>query len=278
MTLCVAWYAGNNIHFASDSRITEKGKYSDNAIKVMPVSIRVFSPNDSNTDKMETVFNKTYGMCFSGSFTGAYVVREFLISTLQQLQYIPGHVEVSFLQICRIIYKFYNYLICKLYDELDSDHIIEFFIAGYCPKDAKLKMGRFYIYSDDNYDTFVTKWNILDNKHNNIYAIGSGDDQFFHNYDKLGVIQNINIRVINAIKDTIDNNIISTVGGHIQYGTFDNSCNFSTSGIMYREYDGEGLLTKIGHYYAGVNMLGDEFDPKDDELFIMGSYIDPFCQ
>jgi hypothetical protein len=47
---------------------------------------------------------------------------------------------------------------------------------------------------------------------------------------------------------------------------------------MYREYDGEGLLTKIGHYYAGVNMLGDEFDPKDDELFIMGSYIDPFCQ
>lgn len=86
MTLCVAWKVGNKVFFASDSRISNGEKYSDYGIKIIPVPVTIFCPSAEGKNA-EIAFQATYGMCFAGSFVGAYVVREFLVIALQKLQY-----------------------------------------------------------------------------------------------------------------------------------------------------------------------------------------------
>ncbi len=276
MTLCVAWNTWKNIHVASDSRITIGDKYSDNAIKIIPVPIHVYEPRDSTTGEMPTLFHQEYGMCFSGSFLGAYVIREFMVCTLQRLQCLPRYVDLSFLQICHTIHKFYSYLVSTLYQDLESEHSIDFFISGYCPKDKSLNIAKFYIEYNKSYTGFKPKWITINNTTNFVEHLGTGGDEFKRNYDHLSTISDRNSRVMNAIKQTIDEQKIISVGGNIQYGSFDLSNDFSTSGISYREYDEHGILKKIRHCIAGIDMMDGAFDPKDDELFIMGSFIDPF--
>ena len=81
MTLCVAWKVGKGVFLASDSRISTGDKYSDYGIKVIPVPVTIFSPSEEGK-KANIAFQSTYGMCFAGSFVGAYVVREFLVIAL----------------------------------------------------------------------------------------------------------------------------------------------------------------------------------------------------
>lgn len=276
MTLCVAWNTGRNIHFASDSRITSGDKYSDNAIKIIPVPIHVYEPNDSDTGQMPTIFHQEYGMCFAGSFLGAFVIREFMVCTLQRLQCIPQFLDLSFFQICRTIHKFYKYLVSVLYYDLQFEHSIDFFVAGYCPNNKRLEIAKFYIQYDNALTDFTPKWTLINNTNQFVEALGAGDNEFRLNYDTLSSISDRNTRIMHAIKKTIDEQKVKSVGGNIQCGTFDSSNVFSTSGIVYCQYDEEGVLKKIRHCIAGIDMMEGAFDPKADELFIMGSFIDPF--
>jgi hypothetical protein len=276
VTLCVAWNTGRNIHFASDSRITSGYDYSDNAIKIIPVPIHVYEPNDSDTGQMPTLFHQEYGMCFAGSFLGGYVIREFMVCTLQRLQCIPNFMDLSFYQICRSIYKFYEYLVHVLYQDLQSEHSIDFFVAGFCPNNRRLEIAKFFIQYNAAFTDFTTKWTLIDNTTQFVEALGAGDNEFQINYRSLSSIPDRNNRIMHAIKKTIDEQKVKSVGGNIQYGTFDCHNVFSTSGIVYREYNKDGLLKKIRHCIAGIDMMEGAFDPKDDELFIMGSFIDPF--
>lgn len=276
MTLCVAWNTGSNIHFAADSRITSGNDYSDNAIKIIPVPIHVYEPKDNDTGQMLTLFHQEYGMCFAGSFLGAYVIREFMICTLQRLQCIPKFMDLSFYQICRSIYKFYEHLVHVLYHDLQSEHSIDFFVAGFCPNNKRLEIAKFFIQYNAAFTDFTTKWTLIDNTTQFVEALGAGDNEFLVNYGSLPSIPDRNKRIMHSIKKTIDEQKVKSVGGNIQYGTFDDHNVFSTSGIVYREYNEKGLLKKIRHCIAGIDMMEGAFDPKDDELFIMGSFIDPF--
>lgn len=275
MTLCVSWNTGTKIHFASDSRISNGITYSDYGIKVIPIPIKIFSPTESETGKISPVFEKTYGMCFEGSFTGAYVMREFLVIALQRLQYVPGWIEVSFLQICQIVKKFYNHLAQEIYHDLNYDHSINFFFAGYCPKEKTVKIARFFIQYGENLESYNPTYEIL-KKGDFVEAIGSGEEDFRKYLDSMTEKPNLNLKILNAIKQTIDGMEVPSVGGNIQYGNFDNKDDFTTYGIKDYEYDENGLLKAVKHYIAGINMTGDEFEPKNFELHIMGAFIDPF--
>ena len=70
--------------------------------------------------------------------------------------------------------------------------------------------------------------------------------------------------------------VLVPLGGNIQYGRFDNNLEFTTFGITDYKYNKKGLLKEVKHCIAGINMNGDEFEPKDSELHIMGSFIEPF--
>lgn len=214
MTLCVAWSDNSNIHFASDSRISNGCNYSDYGIKVIPIPVKVYSPTDHATGIATLAFEKTYGMCFAGSFTGAYVIREFLIIVLQRLQYIPGWIELSFENICKLIYKYYGHLLKNIQAELDYDHSVEFFIAGYCPLDKAIKLSKFFIDYGENIDSYNPRCHIYD-KPSVKEAIGTGDMIFEREFNKLATTNNFSIRIINAMKHAIEANEVPSIGGSI---------------------------------------------------------------
>jgi len=274
MTLCVAWKDKFNIHFASDSRIINGDKYSDYGIKVIPIPVKVFSPTEHTTGIATVAFEKTYGMCFAGSFTGAYVIREFLIVILQRLQYIPGWIDISFDNICKLIYKYYSHLLKNIHNELDYDHSVDFFISGYCPANKRIKLAKFFIDYGENIDSYNPKYHTYEEGPIK-EAIGTGNELFEFKFEKLESIADFNIRILNAMKQAIEANAVQSVGGSVQYGRFDNNFDFSTYGIADYVLE-EGKYLKIKHCIAGINMNGDEFDPKDSELHFMGEFIDPF--
>lgn len=275
MTLSVAWKNFNNIHFASDSRISSGDKSSDYGIKIVPVPIKVFTPNNSETGEISIAFEKTYGMCFAGSFTGAYAIREFLFITLQRLQFVQGRIDVSFDQICKVVDKFYVHLVQEIKDDLDYDHSIDFFLAGYCPIEKKLKIAKFFIEYGENFDKYIPTHEIFPDG-DFMESIGTGEEKFKKYYEDIETAANLSFRVLQAIKKAIDEGDIASVGGNIQYGKFDNHFDFTTFGITDYKFDEKGLLKEVKHCIAGINMNGDEFEPKDSELHIMGSFIEPF--
>lgn len=278
MTLCVAWNSPQNIYLASDSRTSNCGLHSDFAIKVFSVPVRVFSPSNRDSGTKEIVFDRSYGMCFAGSLPGAFVVREFLMNVLQRLQCVPGHVEGSFQDICLVIHKFYKHIVSKLSEGLKYNHSIDFFISGYCRVEKRIMIAKFRTEKEDSSETLRPMWEILDSTKLFVEAIGSGQEEFRQNLDRLGINENQKFRVLHAIKATIDGRREDSVGGNIQYGKFDKFNNFSTFGVTYHDYDAGGLLALTRYCIAGIDMIGTEFDPKDDELFITGAYIDPFLK
>jgi hypothetical protein len=273
MTLCVAWRVGGNTFFASDSRISNGKKYSDYGIKIIPLPITIFEPSmDGNMQK--EAFHMTYGMCFSGSFTGAYIIREFIGMALQKMQYIPNTSDLSFLNVCRIVEKFYKNISENIIRELDFDHSIDFFLSGFCKKENIVMTAKFYIEFGGNYSEVYPKFKIMDSE-KFIEYIGSGDEKYKIELDKINS-SNLTRKPLLALRNLINKNIVLSVGGNIQYGSFDKNNNFHVSGIVDEEYKENGLIDKIKYCYAGIDMNGTEFEYDGSGYFITGSYIDPF--
>jgi len=270
MTLCVAWKKDDNIHFASDSRISYGDKHSDYGLKLIPVPIKIQYPYDRKEDCNQRKFEKTYGLGFTGSFTGAYIIREFLMIVLQRLQFVPDKVDVSFNQICKIINKFYTHLVHEIKKDLVDDHSIDFFLSGFCPNEKVLKFAKFYIDYGPEYKDFIPKCRIYNDK---IFlkAIGTGEEDFFKFFNQ-NPNKNYDSRVITSIKQLIKSQIVKSVGGNIQYAKFNKNNDFETYGIIENQYNEHGLI-EVKHLIAGINMNGDEFEQKIDELYISGSYL-----
>ena len=92
MTLCIASKSGDIISLVSDSRITfgNQGKI-DFGIKTFSVPVKIYSPRDSKTNKIDLVYDYNIGMCVARSTVNAYIVKESIYEILQHLQYIPGY-------------------------------------------------------------------------------------------------------------------------------------------------------------------------------------------
>jgi hypothetical protein len=274
MTLCVAWKDGDKSYLASDSRISRADMHSDYGIKVCPISIRIYEPA-SEGKKASLVFDKVYGFAFSGSFLGAYVIKEYLVITLQKLQYISGRMDLSFSNICETVHILYNEIASKISKELDQDGTIDFFFSGYCPKEKKILTAKFFIELDDNLESFNTKLELFGEK-DFISAIGSGEDKYKNSLLKNTKKAKKYIPLF-ALKSLILSEEVASVGGNLQFGQFDDDNNFSIYGIIdIEEKDTERVRVK--YCYAGVDFHGAErvFDAYGTDYCIMGEYINPF--
>lgn len=275
MTLCVAFKFKNNIYLGSDSRISMGNKYADYGIKVTPVHIRIYEPSESNNPPM-IAFNSTYGMCFAGDFAGASFIREFLAITMQRLQYVPTYSEVSFKYICRTIKKFYREVSLNIKSQLESDSSIDLFLSGYCPKEKKIMLAKFFIDYGENIDKFEPKVYIIDPKLDEfIECIGSGADKYALHLD-IHKNKPMPAKPILALKSLIDSNSVLSVGGNVQLGQFDNSNEFYVSGIVNEIKNEYGLTESIQYCFAGLDMNSSSFESSGDDYLVMGTYIDPY--
>jgi len=275
MTLAVAWHSNRGIYFASDSRISRGNDYSDYGIKVTPVHIKVFEPNESGKPPV-VAFDCTYGMCFAGDFAGAAIVRNFLSITLQRLQYIPTVAEVSFSSICCIISKYYAELSKKLQEEIGNESI-EFFLAGFCPKNKKIMLAKFHIDYGVDVDKFEPIYEVIDYEsiESPVFYIGAGEDEYPLHLDihkKTPLLK----RPLFALRSLIDSNQVKSVGGKIQVGSFDANNEFYMLGIVEETKNEKGDIESIGYYFAGIDMNSDLFELGNNGFMVMGNYIDPF--
>ncbi len=275
MTLAVVWKSHDGIHFASDSRISRGDKSSDYGIKVVPVHIKVFEPSE-NGKQAPVAFDSIYGMCFAGDFSGASVIRNFLSITLQRLQYVPTFSEVSFLNICRITNKIYSELSSKIQDEINNESI-DFFLSGYCPKNQKIMLAKFYIDCGEDVSKYGPKFEIIDydNSDNPIYYIGSGESEYSLHLD-IHESKPLSTRPIFALKSLIESNQIKSVGGNIQVGAFDKKNQFYMLGVVEETKNKKGLIEKISYYYSGIDMNSDTIKIDNGGFIVMGNYVDPY--
>ena len=273
MTLAVVWNCSGGLHFASDSRISKGDKSSDFGVKVVPVHIKVFEPQKEG-ESPPVAFDSTYGMCFSGDFSGASIVRNFLAITLQRLQYVPTYSSVSFLNICRIVERIYSELSSKIQDEIENDSI-DFFLAGYCPKNKKIMLAKFYIDYGEAIEKFEPAFEIIDYESSSdpIFYIGSGEEEFRF-YLGIHEFRPLSKRPLYALRSIINTGKVASVGGNIQVGAFDRNNEFYMLGIVEEKKDENGLINGISYYYAGIDMNSDSIEVDNGAFMVMGNYME----
>ncbi|CAM3869245.1 hypothetical protein [Parendozoicomonas haliclonae] len=273
MTLSVAWHSKEGIYFASDSRVSRGGKYSDYGVKVIPVQIRIFNPGKDDTSP-SIAFEKTYGMCFAGDFAGSAIIQNFFSVTLQRLQYVPSFSTISFESICRVVNNLYREVSIKLQEEIDNE-CIDFFFSGFCPLNKKIMLAKFYIDYGNNVDQYEPQYEVIDYESDPepIYYIGSGESAYAIHLD-INKEKPISTRPMYALKTLIDSKSSNSVGGNIQAGNFSSSHEFYMLGIYDKSINQQGHIESVHYYYSGLDMNSDLFETCTSGLMVIGNYID----
>ncbi len=278
MTLCIAWKGGGTINFASDSRLTiktskvEHGKlktivnYSDVGIKVFSIPVKIYSAYSSESQQRTLDYDHTIGLCFAGYTTNAYVVKETIFEILQQLQYSP-YTNFSMAGICKMIAKFYSHTSQKLCEFLAKDGIAEFFIAGFCPMENKIRTFKFFL----DTSTHPIQGRFLEIlTTSDVEFLGSG----------FGRASNIHANapkqsIFKVLKQVIDEDSTPDVGGNIQYGSFHENHNFEISGVEDYTLDKNGFL-KPKLLLRGTQLYENDIISDYDDFVISYSFIRPF--
>jgi len=269
MTLCLAWRNSNGaIHLVSDSRITLNGKFSDFGLKVFSVPVRVYLPTSKGSSNAEIAFENTYGLAFAGSFLGVQLLREHLFIVLQNLQCIPNYLDYSFEAVCKIVEQYFSYLLKTIHADLNDEITIDFFFTGYCQKSDCCRIAKFFVTYNEDITSFQTHSEILPNTEI-IDTIGGGNKSFLTPLKGKPLPEKELLKLFStAILDSCG----PSVGGNIQYGSFDKKNNFRVRGVIKHNE----LQASAGFFYGGIDMNGAVFGHNGDNLFFMGSYVDPF--
>lgn len=272
MTLCLAWKNGDRIRFASDSRISfDDDQYSDVGIKVMEVSVKIDNPIPYETGIVTTAYNYKLGMCFAGSTTNAYLIKETINDVLQRLQFTPFCEDFSLRGICRVIEKFVASTSGALRDGLGMDPNIEFLIGGFCPENQRVMVYKFELIDcHDHYEIMVDE--VLDDEDDYI-SLGSGTTRAEEIILERGIAsENTLFKVLREVCQDED---IPDVGGLLQYGHFENDGNFKVFGVADYRIKEDDLLEYI-YVYRGTLLYREEFEIDERNLHIAQKFIMPF--
>lgn len=266
MTLCLVWKNGGQIHFASDSRISfGNNLYADVAIKVFSIPVKIYTATDAQTGQRSLDYDHNIGMCFAGSTTNAYLVKESVYEVLQHLQYTP-YTDFSMKGISRLVSKFYEHTSRRICEQIGDCGIADFFLGGYCPAARTLRVYKFTI--DNSVHPIVANYEevlLTDG----IELLGSGSTRAREvlNYNQ-------NIDRFRLLKDIIKDITIPSVGGNIQYGRFENN-DFIVKGVQDYEINANGRVN-VRFNLRGTELYKDDFACDYDDFHISYSFILPF--
>lgn len=275
MTLCVAWRYEEKFCLASDSRIASAGDgYSDIGVKVLEAPIRVISAVDAETGNFEVLHESTIGMTFSGSFLTAHLVKERIAEVLTKLQYISDIRDLDFKKVAKICFKVYRHAIQKLVETYRYGHETDFIIMGRCPADdtpRAFKLFRNLISEELEMEEILTQ------APTSYDAIGAGEDEFRARFTQTLAKGNcrVHFAVLHEIRKLIEDQVVPSVGGTIQYGHCDNDKPFSILGVMYYYENENGLLHSMPAS-RGIDIREIHNPDSPYDLFVKESFISPF--
>lgn len=239
MTLAVVWRSGGRLHMASDSRMSfGRAGHADVGVKVMRLPIKVLGTEVDANGHTSVLFRRTYGFCYAGSFTNAGTFKALVEDLLVDVQYVNADVPLSFDGLCRFIRHFSEKVSTEVVATLVEHGRYTFCIAGVCPEQARLRAARFHLDQVDG--RTEASFEEIAVEDGDVVSFGSGAASFQAILGEQDVTRS---SVLLAINRVIEEQAVDTVGGDIQYGSFDKEGDFGVSGITRissEEADDEG--------------------------------------
>jgi len=235
MTLCIAWRDSENLHLASDSRITfQKELFIDVGIKTFEIPLKIFAPFNNEKETNPPILDTNIGICFAGSLSGTFIIKDTLIEFLKHLQYIPGITEVSLENICEIVRKLHENIIHSIRGVLDKKSNTHFFLTGYCPNKKRIEC---YKFTGDISTTTTKSTYIKILEKPGFELLGTGESKARE------LIDNGETNMLKVLQKVINDPYFDTVGGSLQYGFISlNEINFEIFGVQYTTKDQYGAL------------------------------------
>jgi hypothetical protein len=271
MTLVIANKINNKISLSSDSRISfGSSGYIDFGIKIFSVPVKIFSPTNFDTNETTLIYDKKIGIAIIGSAINAYTVKDSIYEILQNLQYHPGHTDVSMKSISNLVFKVYNKTNLSLGLVLNKIGLCQLILTGFCPMENK-NMSYEFTVDTETYPIVPKYEEILITDETNFYGSGK----------KLGTeisSQNPDFSPLFILREVINNQLENTVGGGLQYGEFDNENNFNIFGVEDYELNSDGSFKNYKHTLRGIELYKHEFEAEINDFHISYLFKQPFTK
>lgn len=251
MTLSVLWRSDGRLHMASDSRMSFGAVgHADVGVKVMRLPVRVLGTDiGDDAGNLQVLFERTYGFCYAGSLANAATFKQLVEDLLLDVQYVSPDIPLSFDELCRFLCHFSAKVSTEVVARLMENGQYTFCLAGLCPQTKVLRGARFHLRNVNG--RTEAEFEEVVQADGEFVAVGSGAPEF----EEVLAGRPAETRVVLlAINQVIDEGKVPTVGGDIQYGSFNNHAHFTVSGI-----------TRISTEEADDN--GQHYGPSEQRAF-----------
>lgn len=251
MTLCIVWRSSDeNVHFASDSRLSFGEKRCDAAIKICRVPYNIYdaaAPNESAPIEC----SGDLGMAFAGSSIVALMAKEALAEIVRDLQGISTVHDMDMDGIADVMCRGFRVICDNIAQELFEKAATCVVFAGLCKTQNRIRVFEMSL-DGNNSHSFEE---ILPNN-GDFRTFGSGDK---YAQPQLAALPSpTQVDYLKALKSVIDDPSVQDVGGAIQYGNFKND-RFQPVGVAMLGDTPQGV-----HYWRGpLDLNGPDFDQTE---------------
>lgn len=265
MTLVIANRIDKEISFSADSRISfGSSGYFDKGIKIFNVPFKLKGPAKSREDFGKYEFEYNYGLAVIGSSINAYTVKDSIVEVLPNITYLTNLSDFSIPSIGGLVYKAYKEISEELTKTLQKVGLCEILLGGFCLKQRKVRVLRFYPEILEDRVEYHFEEILLNN---GMMFFGSGMNKAKKIYE-----EDKSLNPLQIVKKIIDCDSEKSVGGNIQCGTFYKG-NFKISGVVEKVIDKEGNLIETNKYRRGFKIENEMADSlKPPYLFISYAY------
>lgn len=280
MTLCLAWKEGEEIYFASDSRLTETSKSvsTNEATKIFKVDVEIYKPVQSEESETpaQLFYQTTFGLCFTGSYLNGSLLADTIEEVLSNLQGACEYSDFSIDNLTEIAFAIYKQVSKQLAEIHRGKGLAEVLLGGYCPVNSVFKLFKFYP------KQLIDSASLLEFEKVEVELDGQticiGDKTAKEKAGQL--LNNLNKQYshFHLLRDIINNTEVPTVGGNIQAGRF-SSKKFKTYGII--EYsinkdDCDIFQVMSSFKFRGLSLDFDDTELMKGNINIMKAFLNPF--
>lgn len=259
MTMCVYWKdKSNNIHMATDSRLSNGVSVLDHCLKISKLDCDVHECNDLSGKGKVFVRKINLAISFCGGFVSAYTIKESLTEILNQMVLFPDSSHISMDLITDVALMVYDKVVRAAVEYSNGKSgACFFYIAGFCPKTNEMEMYKLGVRANPSGDGF----NCFKEKcfQTNDYIIdGSGaafliETDTLDNHFKKAYSINQQMPLLDLLLSVINNSACDTVGGAIQYAKCDPNDN-----VIYSMYENDNGQIRYMRGGVDLNKLTDE--------------------
>ena len=238
--------------------------YADVGIKVLSLPLTILDPVDGPVTGPRTVHRTTeLGICFAGSAVNSLTVKDSVIEVAKRLQFAPGYTDTSMNGVASFVFTAYRIIskeVCAT--ALGSNGRAAILVGGRCSETGEVRV--FHMTTNNANEHSMEEVLV----HSDHFFIGAGGKSAEEELPQHPTDSDY----LSVLKSVIDDPAQPTIGGHLQYGRFEQD-RFIVYGVVeLGTAAGEGV-----HYWRGALDLNSTEFLAGHSSFVPGlPYIDPY--